>query len=103
MNKREEALTDEEIDEIVTSEAEDDSAWSEPISVRSHQPASIALSGDLAARAAFLARVHREKSLKSWLLRIVRERIELEEGAFAEVKRTFALNPIADDRAVSET
>jgi hypothetical protein len=90
MSKREKARTDEEIDEVVTSEADDDSAWSEPIPVRLRQPASIALSGDLAARAAFLARIHREKSLKSWLLRVVRERIELEEGAFVEAKRDFA-------------
>ncbi len=93
MSKREEAVTDEEIDEIVTAEADDDSAWAEPVAVHPQQPAAIALSGDLAARAAFLARIHREKSLKNWLLRVVRERIELEEGAFVEAKRAFALKP----------
>ncbi len=91
MSKRDEALTDEEIDEIVTVEADDDSAWAEPVPVRPQQPAAIALSGDLAARAAFLARIHREKSLKNWLLRVIRERIELEEGAFVEAKRAFAM------------
>ncbi len=93
MSKREEAVTDEEIDEIVTAEADDDSAWAEPVPVLPQQPAAIALSGDLAARAAFLARIHREKSLKSWLLRVIRERIELEEGAFVEAKRAFAMKP----------
>ena len=93
MSEREEALTDEEIDEIVTAEADDDSAWAEPVSVHPRQRAAFALSGDLAARAAFLARVHREKSLKSWLLRVIRERIELEEGAFVEAKREFAMKP----------
>ncbi len=93
MSKREAALTDEEIDEIVTAEADDDSAWAEPVPVHPEQPAAIALSGDLAARAAFLARIHREKSLKNWLLRVIRERIELEEGAFVEAKRTFAMKP----------
>ena len=93
MSKRDEALTNEEIDEIVTAEADDESAWTEPIPAHPQQPASIALSGDLAARAAFLARMHREKSLKSWLLRVVRERIELEEGAFVEAKREFAMKP----------
>ncbi len=33
MSEREEALTDEEIDEIVTAEAGDASAWLEPLSV----------------------------------------------------------------------
>ncbi len=93
MSKREEALMNEEIDEIVTAEADDDSAWEEPVPVHPDQPASIALSGDLTARAAFLARIHREKSLKNWLLRVIRERIELEEGAFMEAKRAFAMKP----------
>ncbi len=93
MSEREEALTDEEIDEIVTAEAGDNSAWAEPISVHPQEPASIALSGDLVARAAFLARMHREESLKNWLLRVIRERIELEEGAFVAAKREFAVKP----------
>lgn len=93
MRHREETLTDEEIDEIVAAEADDDSAWTQTVSVHPQQPASIALSGDLSARAAFLARMHREKSLKNWLLRVIRERIELEEGAFVEAKREFALKP----------
>ncbi|MGA1871005.1 MAG: hypothetical protein ACMUJM_20905 [bacterium] len=41
----------------------------------------------LAAGAAFLARLHREKSIAEWLMRIIRERIELEEEAFIEAKR----------------
>ncbi len=93
MSERKTALTDEEIDEIVTAEADDDSAWAEPIPVHPQQPASISLSGDLAARAAFLARIHREKSLKNWLLRVIQERVELEEGAFVEAKRAFAMKP----------
>jgi len=34
-----------------------------------------------------LAKLHREKSIEEWLTRIIRERIELEEIAFSEVKR----------------
>ena len=45
---------------------------------------------DLAARAAFLARLHREKSISEWLMRIIRERIEVEEEAFVEAKRDMA-------------
>ncbi len=47
--------------------------------------------GDLAARAAFLAHLHREANLESWVERILRERVELEEYAFSEAKKN--LNP----------
>ncbi len=77
----------EELDRLVAAEAEDDSAWGEPVHVQPPRSASVTLSGDLAARAAFLARVHRGKSLRDWLRQIIRERIEIEEGAYAAVKR----------------
>ena len=48
------------------------------------------LPGDLAARAAFLAKLHREGRLEEWLARIIRERVELEEVAFIEAKRELA-------------
>ncbi len=85
------AFSSEDIDRIVEAEADDDTAWGEPIHVRPPQSASVTLSGDLAARAAFLARVHREKSLGSWLLQIIQDRIELEEGAFAAAKRELGI------------
>jgi hypothetical protein len=44
----------------------------------------------LAARAAFLARLHREKNVEDWLSRIIRERVELEESAFSRAKRELA-------------
>ena len=56
------------------------------------KPASLSIPADLAARAAFLARLHREKSLQRYIARIVRERIELDELAFVEAKRQFAGN-----------
>ena len=94
MNERDPSeFSEEEIDEIVVAEADDESAWDEPIHVHPAHVAAIPLSGDLAARAAFLARMHQENSLKSWLQKIIRERIELEEGAFVEAKREFALKP----------
>ncbi|MFP4087317.1 MAG: hypothetical protein ACLFUL_11055 [Desulfobacteraceae bacterium] len=34
-----------------------------------------------------MAKLHREKETREWLTRIIRERVELEEIAFAEVKR----------------
>jgi len=84
-------LSAEEIDRVVEAEAEDDTAWADPVHVHPPQSASVTLSGDLAARAAFLARLHREKNLRTWLLRIVQERIELEEGAYAAVKRDLGM------------
>ena len=83
-------LTEREIDEIVTTEAADDSAWEEPIRVHRPRSASLKIPGELAARAAFLARLHRISDVQEWLTRIIRERIELEEVAFAEAKRDLS-------------
>jgi hypothetical protein len=38
-----------------------------------------------------LARLHRERCVEEWLMRIIRERIELEEFAFVEAKREIAV------------
>jgi hypothetical protein len=43
----------------------------------------------LAARAAFLARLHRATDLESWVERVLRERVELEESAFSEAKKNL--------------
>jgi hypothetical protein len=45
----------------------------------------------LATRAAFLARLHREKNVEKWLARIIKERVEMEEVAFSEAKRAMSL------------
>ena len=42
---------------------------------------------NLSKRASFLAKLHREKGAREWLTSIIRERVELEDVAFAEVKR----------------
>jgi len=52
--------------------------------------ASLSIPGELAARAAFLAKLHREAGLAKWVERIVRERVELEEFAFSEAKKKLA-------------
>ena len=80
-------LSEEAIDELVTAQAEDDSAWEAPIEVKRKRSASFSLPPDLAARATFLSRVHRAKGVEVWLSKIIRERIELEEVAFATAKR----------------
>jgi hypothetical protein len=79
--------SEEEIDRVVVAQADDDSAWEEPILVEKAKAASLSIPAQLAARASFLARLHREKGLEEWLTRVIRERVELEEIAFSEVKR----------------
>jgi len=75
----------------VVSQSENDSAWEAPIRVKRSKPASLSIPGELAARAAFLARLHREDGLESWVERVLRERVELEEFAFREAKKNLTL------------
>jgi len=86
-NKKATALDQENADRLAVSQADDDSAWEAPIRVKRSKPASLSIPGELAARAAFLARLHREAGVDKWVERIVRERVELEEFAFTEAKR----------------
>ena len=88
--KKTTSLSQEAIDQLVVSESEQDSAWEAPVRVRRSKPVSLLLPGNLAARAAFLARLHREAGLDKWVERIVRERVELEEFAFSEAKKKLA-------------
>jgi hypothetical protein len=81
---------EEAIDQIVAGQSEEDSAWEPVIEVKRSRPASLSISGELAARAAFLARLHREPGVDQWVERVVRERVELEELAFAEAKKKLA-------------
>jgi hypothetical protein len=50
----------------------------------------LSIPADLAARAAFLAKLHRESRLDKWVERIVRERVEIEESAFNAAKKNLA-------------
>jgi hypothetical protein len=54
------------------------------------EPGTIAIPAELAARASFQAQVHRASGVEEWLTRVIRERIELEEEAFAEAKRDLS-------------
>jgi hypothetical protein len=89
-NKMKQHLSQDDIDRIVIAHADDDSAWEKPIRVRRKKSASLAIPADLAARAAFLARLHRQPSIEEWLTRVIRERVALEEAAFAGAKRELA-------------
>ena len=83
-------LTQDHIDRVVTAQADDDSAWQKAIVVRRPKSASLSIPAELAARAAFLARLHRESRVDKWVERIVRERVEIEESAFTAAKKTLA-------------
>ncbi|MCK6629290.1 MAG: hypothetical protein L6R45_29455 [Anaerolineae bacterium] len=52
-------LSEAEIDEIVISQTENDSAWEETISVHLAIPTTMSLSPEIAARAAFFAQLRK--------------------------------------------
>ncbi len=83
-------LSEQEIDQIVIAQADDDSAWAKPVRVPRAKAASLSIPGHLAARAAFPARVHRQKTVEEWLTRVIQERVELEEAAFMDMKQELA-------------
>jgi hypothetical protein len=79
--------TENEIDELVENQAGDSSAWEKPVRVRKTKAASLSIPPELAARAAFLAKLHRKTNMEEWLTRVIQERIELEEAAFVGAKQ----------------
>ena len=83
-------LTQDQIDRQVVADANVDSAWQRAIVVRRPKSTSLSIPAELAARATFLARLHRERKVDKWVERIVRERVEIEESAFTAAKKTLA-------------
>ena len=83
-------LTQDQVDQFVTAQADEDSAWQKAVVVRRSKSTSLSIPAELAARAAFLARLHRESRVEKWVERIVRERVEIEESAFTAAKKTLA-------------
>jgi hypothetical protein len=83
-------LAEQEIDKIVVAQADDEAAWGKPVRAHKAKTARVPLPSTLAARVAFFARLHREKSMEAWLERIIQERLDLEEAAFAGLKRDLA-------------
>lgn len=77
MRSTKKRITEQEIDNIVESQAEDDSVWENPIQVLRARPTSLSIPAELAARAAFLAKLHREKNVEEWLTKVIKERVEL--------------------------
>lgn len=85
--KNKKKLSEKEIDNLVMGQADNNSAWEKPIRVRRGKKASVSLPAELAARATFLAQLHRTKNMEEWLTHVIQERIELEEAAFIGVKQ----------------
>jgi hypothetical protein len=87
MSRKKKVLTEEERDDLVTDQAEDETAWDKPVRVQRSQAAAFSLSAELASRAAFFARLHRAANVEAWIEHIVQERLDMEEAAFAALKR----------------
>jgi hypothetical protein len=87
MKTRRKTLAEEQIDQLIISQANNDSAWEDPVKVTKRRSTSLSLPAVLAARAAFFARLHHEASLEDWIKRIIGERLDIEEAAFAGCKR----------------
>jgi hypothetical protein len=90
MKKKVARKSDKEIDELVIAQANDDSAWEKPIQAHRSKSEAVSIPAEVASRAAFFARLHRESSVEDWIKRIVAERVDIEEAAFAQAKRDLA-------------
>jgi len=84
-------LSQKAIDEQVIAQANITSAWGPPMRAHRKRRTSIPLPAELAAQAAFFARLHHEPDLKNWLTKVVQERLDLEEAALAGLKRQLAV------------
>jgi len=87
MKTKGKVVTEEEIDHAVIAQANDDTAWEKPVKVRKPKLTAVTLPPTLAAQAAFFARLHHEPTLENWLKRVIRERLDMEEAAFAGLKK----------------
>jgi len=87
MRTRRKKLSEKEIDQIVILQADNDDAWEDAVKVTKQKATAVSLPAILSSRAAFFARLHREASLEDWIKRIIRERLEIEEAAFAGCKK----------------
>jgi len=70
-------ISEEEIDKIVVSQTDDNSAWEKPIHVHRTNPVSLPVPAELVAHTAFLALLHRRKRvLRDGLCLIIKERLK---------------------------
>ena len=82
-------LTEEEIDEIVTKEADDLTKWEEPIFIKPAGATSIRLSSETIKKAKYLAKIHKFRGYQTWLKQIIEERIRIEEEILTELRQGF--------------
>ena len=92
MKAKRKVMSEEEIDRIVTAQADDETAWEKPVKVRRSKSTSVSIPAALATKAAFFARLHREANLDNWLKRIIQERLDIEEAAFTGSKKDLLAN-----------
>lgn len=59
--------SEKEIDDLTIAQADDDSAWGKPVQVRRSKSEAVSIPAEVASRAAFFARLHREPSLEHWI------------------------------------
>ncbi|MGH9873635.1 MAG: hypothetical protein ACRD9S_14395 [Pyrinomonadaceae bacterium] len=90
MKKKTTPKSEKEIDKLVIAQADHDSAWEKPVQVRRSKSEAVSIPAEVASRAAFFARLHREPSLEHWIKKVIAERIDIEEAAFADAKRDLA-------------
>ncbi len=86
MANKKRKLTEDQIDEIVIKEADDLSKWESPVHVKAPQAISLRLSPQLIQKAKFLATLHKSKGYQSYLEKIIKERIQLEEKLIESIK-----------------
>ncbi len=82
--KHKKKLTEEEIDRLAASEADDMSKWEKPIAVK---PTSIRFSPKIIEKAKYLAKLHKARGYQTWLKQVVEERIKEEERILFDFKR----------------
>ena len=92
MKKKTTRKSQKKIDELVVAQADDDSAWEKAVQVHRSKSEAVSIPAEVASRAAFFARLHREPSLEHWIKKVIAERIDIEEAAFAATKRDLAVN-----------
>lgn len=75
MNSKQGKLSDDEIDEIVISEANDDSKWTKPLSVRPKRTVPIFLTPRVAEKLKTEARKRHVKNYHQWVNKIVEQHL----------------------------
>jgi aquaporin Z len=81
-----ENLSEDAIDRLVESQADDESAWEMPIQIN-QQPISLSIPAELAVQARFLANLEQEQDVKKWLIEMIREQLDRKLMTFSKRKK----------------